>query len=206
MPRAATEFQAVAPGIALWQIFDPRVKADLYSTAVETPAGICLIDPIPLADSALKQLLRAHPPCAIVVTNQNHWRASPPLADQLSVPIIALAPDPPMNTVPVSRAFAGMKIGDALEVIPIEGAVDGEIALYTATNNGTLIFGDALINLEPYGFDFLPRKYCINQKEIRRSLEKILDRKVERILFAHGTPICSGASKQLRDLLTRHRK
>jgi glyoxylase-like metal-dependent hydrolase (beta-lactamase superfamily II) len=64
-----------------------------------------------------------------------------------------------------------------------------------------MIVGDALINLEPYGFTFLPGKYCSNEKEMRRSLQKLLDYKAERILFAHGTPILSGVSDRLRDLL-----
>jgi len=86
-------------------------------------------------------------------------------------------------------------------VIAIEGAAPGEIVLHYASNGGTLIVGDALINFEPYGFTFLPGKYCSNEKEMRRSLRKLLDYKAERILFAHGTPILSGASDRLQKLL-----
>ena len=77
----------------------------------------------------------------------------------------------------------------------------GEIALYHSPNGGTLIVGDALINFEPYGFTFLPGKYCLDEKEMRRSLLKLLDRKAERILFAHGLPIVSNATARLRRLL-----
>ena len=86
-------------------------------------------------------------------------------------------------------------------MIEIEGAVDGEIALYHADNRGTFIVGDALINWDPYGFAFLPRKYCLNEKRMRRSLRQLLARPAERILFAHGTPLLSGASARLRQLL-----
>ena len=86
-------------------------------------------------------------------------------------------------------------------MIAIEGAGPGEIALYYPADNGTLILGDALINFEPYGFTFLPRKYCSNEKEMRQSLRKLLDYKAERMLFAHGMPILSGASERLRGLL-----
>jgi len=55
------------------------------------------------------------------------------------------------------RATNGAAIGGELEVIEIEGAVAGEIALYYASNGGTLIVGDALINFEPYSFSLLPR-------------------------------------------------
>jgi glyoxylase-like metal-dependent hydrolase (beta-lactamase superfamily II) len=61
--------------------------------------------------------------------------------------------------------------------------------------------GDALINFEPHGFTLLPAKYCSNQKQLLRSLRKLLDYKAERILFAHGTPVLSGAGERLRGLL-----
>jgi glyoxylase-like metal-dependent hydrolase (beta-lactamase superfamily II) len=86
-------------------------------------------------------------------------------------------------------------------VLGIEGAAAGEIALHYAPDSGTLIVGDALINFEPYGFTFLPGKYCSNEKEMRRSLQRLLGYEAERILFAHGTPILSGASDRLRELL-----
>ena len=63
-----------------------------------------------------------------------------------------------------------------------------------------VIIGDALINFETYGFTFLPGKYCSNEKEMRRSLRKLLDYKAERMLFAHGTPILSRASERLKSL------
>ena len=86
-------------------------------------------------------------------------------------------------------------------MIGIEGAAAGELILHYPSNSGTLIVGDALINFEPYGFTFLPMKYCSNEKEMRRSLQKLLDYKAERMLFAHGMPILSGASDRLRALL-----
>ena len=82
-----------------------------------------------------------------------------------------------------------------------EGAVAGEIALYQPSNRGTLIVGDALINFEPHGFTFLPRKYCQNEKQMRHSLRQLVSRPAERILFAHGTPILSGATARLQQLL-----
>jgi glyoxylase-like metal-dependent hydrolase (beta-lactamase superfamily II) len=97
------------------------------------------------------------------------------------------------------------EISGGLRAIGIEGAGDGEIALHYAPDGGTFIVGDALINFEPYGFTFLPAKYCSNQKEMRRSLRKLLDYKAQRMLFAHGTPILSGAREKLRALLDSDR-
>jgi glyoxylase-like metal-dependent hydrolase (beta-lactamase superfamily II) len=90
-------------------------------------------------------------------------------------------------------------------VIAIEGAAAGEIALHYVPDGGTFIIGDALIDFEPYGFTFLPGKYCTNEKEMRRSLAKLLDYKADRILFAHDTPILAHASDRLRGLLDSDR-
>jgi glyoxylase-like metal-dependent hydrolase (beta-lactamase superfamily II) len=198
----ARELVQVAPTLFFWQNYDPAVKADLFSTALATPNGSLLVDPIPLHDSQLRPLSQHRSIAGIVVTNANHQRAANCYSDQFSAPIFAQRdsfPDrKPSRFVEIG---SGTKICDELEVIAIEGAVAGEIALYQPANGGTLITGDALINFEPYGFTFLPRKYCANEKEMRRSLRKLLLYQTERMLFAHGTPILAGASARLQQLL-----
>src|SRR5260370_40647858 len=95
----------------------------------------------------------------------------------------------------------GEEICDGMLLSGIEGAAAGEIVLHYAPSGGTLIVGDALINFEPYGFSFLPAKYCSNEKEMRRSLRKLLKYKADRILFAHWSPILSRATDPLHALL-----
>jgi hypothetical protein len=85
--------------------------------------------------------------------------------------------------------------------IPVEGAAAGEIAIYCEAGKGTMVMGDALINFDPYGFTFLPPKYCSNFKLMRLSLSKLLDYSFERMLFSHGEPILSNARERLETLL-----
>jgi hypothetical protein len=59
---------------------------------------------------------------------------------------------------------------------------------------------DSAVKAELYS-SCLPAKYCSDQTEMRCSLRKLLVREVERILFAHGTPILSRASQRLEALL-----
>ncbi len=196
----------------IWQSYDPALKADLFSTAITTRNGTFLVDPIPLADAALAQLLNAGSVIGVIVTNSNHLRASANFAQHFSVPIFARAETFPDQAFPGTkvrqsdglvrwRVGNGGKICDELAVIGIEGAAAGEIVLHSATNDGTLITGDALINFEPYGFTFLPHKYCSNEKEMRHSLRKLLAHKTERMFFAHGPPILSRAGERLQQLL-----
>jgi hypothetical protein len=200
--RPTSDFDRIAPYLALWHSYDPAVKAELYSACLLTFGGAYLIDPIPLESEALRELVGSARVAGIIVTSSNHDRASSRFAAKFSVPIFARRDAFSDKTPDEFTSVAdGDEICDGLRVIGIEGAGLGEIALYHPADNGTLIVGDALINLEPYGFTFLPRKYCSNEKEMRRSLRKLLDYKAERMLFAHGMPILSGANDRLRGLL-----
>jgi len=190
------------PGSWVWQLYDSSVKADLFSSAILTSAGIYIVDPIPLPDPQLRQFSQAAPVAGIIVTNANHSRASSAYSNRFSVPVLADARSfPDLKPARFTEIESTIQNGGELEVIKIEGAVAGEIALYHASNSGTLIVGDALINFEPHGFSFLPRKYCLNEKQMRSSLHQLLARPVERMLFAHGVPILSGATARLQRLL-----
>ena len=199
---AASDLVQIAPSLFIWQVYDPAVKSDLFCSAILTAEGILLIDPIAMEDTPFSELRREGQIAGIVVTNFNHHRAFAKFAEQFSVPIFARRETFPDKTPrQFNELVDGDKICDELQVIGIESAGPGEIALHYAPSGGTLIVGDALINFEPYGFTFLPAKYCSNEKEMRRSLRKLLRYKADRMLFAHGLPILSGASDRLQRLL-----
>jgi hypothetical protein len=201
MPVACDLFQPF-PGLFFWQYYDPKIKAELCSSAILVSEKIYLVDPILLEASQLDRLRRKAPPAGIIVTNANHMRASDYYSKELSVPIFAQSATFQGKKPPEFVEIAGgKKICPELEVIAIEGSVAGEIALYDPLKGGTLIIGDALINFDPPGFSVLPRKYCLDEKRLRQSLWERLTRPGERMLFAHGTPILSGANAHLRRLL-----
>ena len=197
----ALEFAQLRPNLAIWQTYDKTAKADLFSSALTAQDGVFFVDPIEIADHPLDQLIGTRPIAGIIVTNGNHFRSADTYIRRFSVPLFAHR-----NSLP-NKALSGFieisdgsRIGNELEVIMIEGAAPGEVALYHAADNGTLIVGDALINFEPYGLALLPQKYCQNIKQMRESLRKLLRYDAERILFAHGMPILSGANARLRQL------
>jgi hypothetical protein len=72
----ATEINQVRPGLFVWQNYDPSVKADLFSTALESEAGLFLVDPIPLATEPFDELTDARELAGVIVTNANHHRDS----------------------------------------------------------------------------------------------------------------------------------
>jgi glyoxylase-like metal-dependent hydrolase (beta-lactamase superfamily II) len=199
--RPAPDFDRIASNIAIWHAYDSAVKTELYSSCLACSDGTYLIDPIPLEREALDELIGSGAVAGTIVTNSNHMRACWQFAERFSVPIFVHGETLPENPRQLMRVADCDQICGGLRVIGVEGAAPGEIVLYYAANGGTLIVGDALINFEPYGFTFLPAKYCSSQKEMRRSLRRLLDYKAERILFAHGMPILSGAGERLQGLL-----
>src|SRR3954470_7467957 len=182
----APEIELIAPGLRLWRVYDPAVKADLYSTALTVAESTYLVDPVSLTADALSELGSHSAIAGVVITNENHQRAAAEFADKFNAPIYSDGLQPfPSGLTPVQ----------------VEGAVAGEITVHSEVAEGIMIMGDALINFEPYGFTFLPAKYCSNVKTMRRSLRKLLDYSFERMLFAHGTPILTGARRRLEQLL-----
>jgi hypothetical protein len=184
----ADEIIAVSPGVFFWQAYDPQIKAELFSTALQSASGIVIIDPIPLKKDQLEGLCARGPIAGIFVTNENHDRAAAEFAARLEVPIH-------------DARGIGSSISSDLTAIPIAGGPCGETALHLDRDGGTLVIGDALINFDPYGFTFLPPKYCSDAKLMRESLSTLLEFRFERMLFAHGTPLVSAARPRLEELL-----
>jgi len=204
MPKvlAATDFQTPDGETFLWQFYDPRVKADLYSTALPTASGLFFVDPIPLESNSLRRMTAKAPAMGIVVSNSNHCRAAVSFATEFATPIFAHPVTCARCQFPESLCSRyRKKLASDLEVIEIEGAVAGEIALYSSRQGGTMIIGDALINFEPYGFALLPQKYCLNRKRLRTSLRQLLRHSFKRMFFAHGTPLLGAAHERLELLL-----
>lgn len=175
------ELERVSPHVAVWHAYDATVKSELWSTLLQHDNGAIVIDPIEIRDEESKSF---GPVGAVIVTNANHERASA----GFGAPILSAASPRDPETLKV-------------QLIDIPGAAENEIAVYSPLDGGTLVIGDALINFEPYGFTFLPAKYCTDQKLMRRSLLQLQHLDFARILFAHGTPITSRAKERLAALV-----
>lgn len=134
---------------------------------------------------------------AICITNANHVRASADFSS--SSPVYAraevAAEFPSAITLRDGESLHG------LEVISVDGAAPGEMALYDARFGGSVIIGDALINFEPHGFALLPAKYCTDRKRMVHSLQRLLLLPFTRLFFAHGFPVVTSAHARLAALL-----
>lgn len=196
MRSLPTELHRLSDQLAICQAYDPSVKADLFSTALLTDSGVLLIDPFAIDAETLAGLTSGGEVAGVIVTNENHVRASAAVAQQFSAKIYANVAAGVSGATPIDN----LRVAD-LSVVEIAGAPAGEIALYSQRERGTLIVGDALINFGSHGFTMLPPKYCTDAHLMRRSLQQLLDFDFERILFAHGAPILAHARERLTSLL-----
>jgi glyoxylase-like metal-dependent hydrolase (beta-lactamase superfamily II) len=192
------EFCRVSTAFAIWYTYDPTVKADLFSTAFAARNELTVVDPIVLPDPYRTELDSLGRIANIVVTNANHLRDTLNFSYSASI----FAPSELNAELTHNHALSdGLQVGP-FRAIKIDGAADGEFALYHPNDSGALIVGDALINFEPHGFDLLPRKYCTDQRRMIRSLRRLLDLDFNRIFFAHGNPIVTRARERLASLLS----
>lgn len=192
----------MSPDLGIWQVFDAQVKADLFATAMHTSGGVYLLDPFAIDRSEIAAAIDDAEVAGIIVTNANHARAAASLAAQFRTPLyLHSAARTEIDSDRCVELDRGADRPADLQIIAIDGAAAGEIAVYRAGDGGTLVFGDAVINSGSYGFTLLPAKYCTNVKQLRRSLRQLLDVEFERMLFAHGMPIMANARARLTDLL-----
>jgi len=192
--KPVPEYSTVRPGLFHWQGYEPAVKCDCSSTAIVTPAGLVFIDPIPLAEAALKDLVAESfsAPAAVVLTSGNHQRESLGLAKRFGIPVFA--PEDAGDDIIADQRFRSGEPVAGMESIALPGFGPGETAFL---HEEALIFGDALINLEPEGLRLLPEKYREDKKESLRSLAALRSLKPQVLLFAHGQPIVQNAAARL---------
>ena len=194
----ATNFQLATPSIFAWQAYDPAVKCDLSSCAIETADGLIFVDPIELAEPALATLLLGRKPHAIVLTNGNHSRAAEKFRARLGVKIFASADADGLDITPDATLADGHRAPGNMRAITLPGAGPGEVAL---VGHGIACLGDALIHLPPDGLRMLPDKYCADPAQLRRSLRKLLSCDFQVLTFAHGAPLTDSARQKLEHLL-----
>ncbi len=200
---AASELEWISGALACWRAFDPEVKAELSSTGVRLGNKIYLVDPIPLAEPPRAELIVEAAVAEILITNTNHARAAGLFAAETGAPIRASAGTVnALSGLEIVEVAAGERFAERLEIIALDGAAEGEIALHLDDGDGgAIILGDALIHFGSDGFALLPEKYCADQSKLRRSLQQLLDFRFERLLFAHGQPLVTDAWARLEEIL-----
>jgi len=195
----AQDILTVTDSLFTWRAYEPAVKCDVSSCALDTGEGLLFIDPIELAEPALVRLLNGRNAAAIVLTNGNHARAAGVFRARLGAPVFAAGNADGLEIIPDLTLADGLIFAGGMRVVALPGAASGEIALI---GNEVACIGDALINLPPEGLRVLPARYCSDPVELRSSLRKLLSYEFRVMTFAHGAPLVGAGHRRLAQLLS----
>lgn len=201
MSVVASEVHEILPGVFRWECFSREHKVELTSYAVLADGQLYIFDPIELIAEARKRLLANHPVAAIVLTNENHERATVAWREVTKAPVW-LGKGASVALPQVHRWSSAPAPWGPWMVTPLPGGPGGEVALRWAERS-LVVLGDAAFNLPKYGFGLLPEKYCQDQRRLGESLRCLTEEPFETALFAHGAPILTGASARISELVKK---
>ncbi len=189
------DFHQITSDLFIWHGYNPECKTDCSSTAIRTPDGFVLIDPVRLEEQAIERILSDDKVVAVLLSNGNHLRGALYEKERLDVPIYA--PNGAQGMVPADRVVSdGEILWETLRAIALPGASPGETAYHAP---GVLVIGDAVTNLN--GLEVLPEKYCADLPRLLNSLRVLRSLQFEIACFAHGLPIRGNARQKLAEIL-----
>ena len=193
--KPVADFHRITSDLFVWHGYNSECKTDCTSTAIRTPDGFVLIDPVRLEEQAIERMLSDDKVVAVLLTNGNHLRGSLYEKERLEVPIYA--PSGTENMLRVDRLVSdGELLWETLRAIALPGGSPGETAYHAP---GVLVIGDAVTNLD--GLQVLPEKYCADLPLLLNSLRAIRPLQFEIACFAHGLPIVGKARERLADIV-----
>ncbi|HEY5778066.1 MAG TPA: hypothetical protein VIT00_04980 [Terrimicrobiaceae bacterium] len=193
--KPVPDYHQITSDLFIWHGYNPECKTDCSSTAVRTPEGFVLIDPVRLEEQAIERMVGDDRVGAVLLTNGNHLRGSLYEKERLDIPIYA--PDGAQQDVPADRVIMdGEVLFETLRAIALPGAGPGETA-YLAPD--VLVLGDALTNLN--GLQILPDKYCGDLPLLLGSLRILRSLDFHIVCFAHGLPIVGNAKQRVAELV-----
>jgi glyoxylase-like metal-dependent hydrolase (beta-lactamase superfamily II) len=193
--KPAREYHQITSDLFIWHGYNPECKTDCSSTAIRTPDGFVLIDPIRLEEQAIELMVGDDRVGALLLTNGNHLRGALYEKERLDVPIYA--PQSVQREIPADHLVKGGELlFGTLKVIALPGGGSGEAA-YLAGD--VLVVGDALTNLD--GLQVLPEKYCSDLPLLLESLRALRSLNFNILCFAHGLPILRNAKEKVVEII-----
>jgi glyoxylase-like metal-dependent hydrolase (beta-lactamase superfamily II) len=184
----------VFPSVWEWSAFSPAHRVDLTAHLVAAAGGFVAVDPFGAPWSWNGGRI-----VAVALTNGNHDREAAAWGHFHECPV--WVPAGAGSTVEGARGFArGESPFAGWESFPLDGGGPGETAFLVPTL-GLAVFGDAVVNLPGRALELLPDKYCSDPAALRASLRRLVATPFSRAVFAHGTPLESGAAARIAALL-----
>jgi glyoxylase-like metal-dependent hydrolase (beta-lactamase superfamily II) len=200
----AQSFKAISENLVVWSVYDPTIRTDLTSCALRTAAGWWLIDPAPIEHSVLRKLPLPQKILGVLLTNENHERASYDIARDFDCSIFIHQSAVGLLEKNVHIFLQDHQILEGeIEVLFLGGTSYAETCFYSSSQR-LMIVGDALLNLAKHGFQLLPEKYCKDPIQAKKTLIRLLDKDFDQMSFAHGE-ILNEAHEKLKNILIQEK-
>jgi glyoxylase-like metal-dependent hydrolase (beta-lactamase superfamily II) len=200
-PRTVAEAAAeVVPGVWHWSIHDERIDFRSEAYAVAAPGGAVLIDPLPLADSALAAI---GPIAAVCVTGGHHqrsaWRYRRALGAAVHVPEGAGG----LEEEPDGRYGPDARLPGGLRAIHAPGPTSAHYALLHERPDGAgvLFIADLMLRVGDGPLVFLPDRHVEDRAQARATARALMRLAVGALCPAHGAPVVGGARAAIRAAL-----
>lgn len=192
--------EEVAAGVVHWSVHDDRIDFLSASHAVRAEDGWVLLDPVPLAADALREL---DPPLAIVLTSGSHQRSAWRLRRELAVPLHAPALSRTLEDEPDGRYRDGDVLPGGLRAVFTPGAGTTQHALLLERDGGVLFTSDLFTHPPGRELRLVPARYMADPDEARRSAEKLLELPFTILCSGHGAPLTGDPKAAIRAALAR---
>jgi len=196
----AKRIEEVVPGLFHYQIEDDRIRHISDGYALVTDGRVTLIDPLPVAEAALRPL---GPIDSIVIDGASHQRSAWSYRARTGAKVHAPAGLQAVDEAPDVSYQEGGLLPGGLRAVAAPGPKAPHFALHLARDPGVLFVGDLLMNEPAKGLVFLSDKYMQEPAKGPTTARRLLDLDFEVLCFAHGAPWTRGARKAIEELLKK---
>ena len=200
MSRSAPDVAELAPGLRRWTAWREEWEEDVGAVAVETAAGLVLIDPI----DPPPELRR---PAHVLVTVFWHGRSTASIgAGRVWAGSRSARPLENRGIAVTDVARSGEELPGGIRVF--QTARPAEV-VYWLPQQKAVVVGDVLLGAgaKPKAADD-PLRLCperwlgkATHDDLRRSLRPLLDLPVELVLVSHGEPVLREGRRELAAVL-----
>jgi hypothetical protein len=186
------------PGVWWWGLHDDRIDFLSTAHAIAGPGGVVLIDPLPLAPSALARLGDV---TAICLTAGTHQRSAWRYRRELGVEVWAPALSRLIDDEPDVRYSEGDQLPGGLRAVFTPGAGTTQHTFLLDQGGGIAFVPDLFANVPGRGLTIVGEEYMPDPAEARRSIRKLLDLPFAVLCLDHGAPITDDPKAAIRALL-----
>ena len=184
-----------------WSEFNAERNIDFHSVAWIRESGNIVIDPLPMSEHDANHLADLGGVDTIILTNSDHVRDTPALAERTGARILGPAGEKPEFPIDCHGWLGdGDKPVPGLVVLELAGSkTPGELALII--DRSTLITGDMIRCHDGGRLRLLPDTKLRSKAEAERSLQRLLNfREIEAVIPLDGWPIFSHGHEALRNI------